>query len=124
MVLNRVGFVKKLAFLGVTVALVAAVIPTADANAALSSRQPQSELTLDWSALEAARPNATTSAVPAERVFGENRLETAVAIAQRSFPSGAGVVYLARADQFADALAAGTLVDGPILLVPSCGDLP
>ncbi len=58
------------------------------------------------------------------RVAGVNRLATAVAISQRAFADGADVAYLARADVFADALAAGTLTDGPVLLVPSCGDLP
>jgi uncharacterized protein (DUF302 family) len=47
-----------------------------------------------------------------------------VAISQRAFPGGAETAYLARADVFADAVAAGSLRDGPILLVPSCGDLP
>jgi hypothetical protein len=33
-------------------------------------------------------------------------------------------VYLARADLFADAVASGVLTDGPLLLVPTCGELP
>ena len=33
-------------------------------------------------------------------------------------------MYLARGDAFADAVAAGSLTDGPVLLVPSCGDIP
>lgn len=55
---------------------------------------------------------------------GPTRIETAVAIARAAFPDGAEVAYLARADQFADAVADGTLTDGPVLLVPSCGELP
>lgn len=58
------------------------------------------------------------------RIAGPTRFDTAVAISQRAFPETAPVVYLARADAFADALVAGTLSDGPILLVPSCGDIP
>lgn len=57
------------------------------------------------------------------RLQGSGRIDTAIAIAQRSFPDGAETACLARADQFADALAAGTLIDGPILLVPD-GDTP
>lgn len=62
--------------------------------------------------------------VPSGRVAGATRVETAVAVAQRAFPDGAAAAYLARADDFADALAAGALRDGPVLLVPSCGALP
>lgn len=58
------------------------------------------------------------------RLAGPDRITTAVAISQAQFPQGAGTVYLARADDFADALAGGTLTTGPILLVPSCGELP
>ena len=108
------------------VAAVAVMPVAADTPEAAGDRAPAS-LELDWSAYEAAAAapaGAGWAAVEADRISGANRLETAVAIAQRSFPSGADVAYLARADQFADSLAAGTLTDGPILLVPSCGDLP
>lgn len=64
------------------------------------------------------------AAATPDRVFGPSRLETAVAISQRAFPDGSESVYLARADVLADALAAGSLRDGPVLLVPSCGDVP
>lgn len=63
------------------------------------------------------------------RLAGDDRIETAVAVSRHAVPgSGSGgVVYLARADDFPGALAAGTLgagpgsVRGPILLVPRCG---
>lgn len=58
------------------------------------------------------------------RVQGPSRFETAVAIAERQFPNGSDTVYLARADLFADAAVGGTVTDGPILLVPSCGPIP
>ncbi|WP_108668468.1 cell wall-binding repeat-containing protein [Euzebya rosea] len=58
------------------------------------------------------------------RVFGADRISTAVAISQYEFRGGASEVYLARADNFADAVAAGALQHGPVLLVPSCGELP
>lgn len=60
-----------------------------------------------------------------ERIAGETRIETAVEVSQVAFPEGSETVHLARADVFADALAAGPLTDaGPILLVPSCDDVP
>jgi putative cell wall-binding protein len=59
-----------------------------------------------------------------DRLAGESRIHTAVQISRHQFPVGAQAVYLARADVFADALAAGVLDGGPVLLVPSCGSLP
>ncbi|MEE8600400.1 spondin domain-containing protein [Euzebya tangerina] len=58
------------------------------------------------------------------RLDGATRIETAIAISNRAFPDGADVVYLANADSFVDAVAGGTLTDGPVLLVPGDGDLP
>lgn len=58
------------------------------------------------------------------RLAGPDRFATAVAISADAFPQGAPVVYLARADAFADALAASSLSRGPVLLVPACGSLP
>lgn len=62
-----------------------------------------------------ARP--TYASVLAERVAGADRIGTSIAISQRAFPNGAKEVYLARADVLADALTAGALLEGPILLV-------
>jgi hypothetical protein len=67
---------------------------------------------------------ADATSVAVGRLAGPTRVETAVAISQRVFPDGADVAYLARADDQADAVAAGSLSDGPVLLVPGCGDLP
>lgn len=58
------------------------------------------------------------------RLAGADRYATAVEISERAFPESAPVVYVARADAFADALAGGSLTDGPVLLVPSCGTVP
>jgi len=58
------------------------------------------------------------------RLAGETRYETAVEISQHAFPDSAAIVYVARADAYADALAGGTLTRGPILLVPKCGTVP
>jgi putative cell wall-binding protein len=67
---------------------------------------------------------AAAGGAPTGRLAGETRYDTAVAISAAAFPRGAAVVYLARGDAFPDALAAGALTDGPILLVPTCGALP
>ena len=60
---------------------------------------------------------------PLDRLGGTNRYETSVAISSSRFAS-AETVYLARADVFADAIAAGSLRDGPVLLVPQCDHIP
>lgn len=58
--------------------------------------------------------------VEVQRLSGETRIETAIAASQDTFADGAAdVVVLARADEFADALAGGPLAvagEGPILL--------
>ena len=58
------------------------------------------------------------------RLEGRDRMVTSTRISQERFPDGADVLYLARQDLFADAVAGGVLTDGPILLVPSCGTPP
>ncbi len=69
---------------------------------------------------------AAASGASSGRVAGPDRFSTAVAISQREFPlpGPARNAFLARADVFADAVAAGVLTSGPILLVPQCGDIP
>ncbi|HUG85411.1 MAG TPA: cell wall-binding repeat-containing protein [Euzebya sp.] len=59
-----------------------------------------------------------------DRLAGGDRIATSVAISEYQFPDGADVAYLARADVFADAVSGGSLTDGPILLVPTCGPVP
>jgi len=71
-------------------------------------------------------PDATTVTVPRSepqptaRVAGDDRIGTAVEISRAQFPDGAPTAYLASSTAFADAVAAGALVDGPILLVEDC----
>src|SRR5690349_20863083 len=70
-------------------------------------------------------PTPEPTEVSSERYGGASRFETAVLISQAAWPDGAVDVFLARADEFADALAGSSLVStGPILLVPSCGEIP
>lgn len=57
---------------------------------------------------------------PTDRLEGASRFETAAAVASVAFPSGASTVYLARQDIAPDAVVAGSVTDGPILLVESC----
>ena len=71
-----------------------------------------------------AQPDTELGLPIRDRIAGPERIATAVAVSQSAFPDGAAAAYLARADLFADALAAASLRDGPVLLVPSCGDLP
>jgi large repetitive protein len=68
--------------------------------------------------------NAGPASTPSpDQVFGQNAIDTSVAISQEGFPTGdsAGAVVLARSDYFADALSGGPLaahVGGPLLLTP------
>lgn len=62
---------------------------------------------------------------PTDRLAGENRYATAVAIARHQFPQGGETAYLARGDLFADAIAGGSFWNGPVLLMPpQCGTMP
>lgn len=74
--------------------------------------------------VDAAPETATAAAdVTTRRLAGASRIETSIAIAG-AFTAGSDVAYLARADVFPDAVAGGALVNGPIVLVPTCGELP
>jgi thermitase len=60
--------------------------------------------------------------VEATRVSGTNRINTAIALSQRAFPGGATDVVIARADSYADGLAAAPLAGAkgaPLLLTGS-----
>jgi hypothetical protein len=97
--------------------------PTGGGNVVHGSTEDQcAHLTTDGP--PPAPPPGPGTARSTSRLAGADRFETAVRIAQRAFPQGAPVVYLARADNFPDALAGSSLTDGPILLVPSCGNVP
>lgn len=65
------------------------------------------------------------TSVDLQRLAGPNRIDTAVQISKRAFPNGSEDVYIARAyGSLADALTAGSLTKGSILLVPTDGTLP
>lgn len=62
-----------------------------------------------------------------DRISGANRWATAVAIAEHAYPGEIDRVFIARGDDtnFVDAVAAGVLTDGPVLLAPgSCTWVP
>lgn len=69
-------------------------------------------------------PSQPEEGVESGRLAGITRIETAVEISKYNFPEGAPTAYLAQSEDYPDALAGGTVTDGPILLVPPCGDLP
>ena len=71
-------------------------------------------------------PVPTQTAPATSRLSGPNRYDTSAAISAHQFPDPLAVdsVYLARGDVFSDALAAGSLTDGPVLLVPRCNGVP
>lgn len=115
-------------------ALGSAAIAIAPATAALGGQTDSSGVSGTYAAEPAARSTATTETADAEadlveaavvigRLAGSNRYGTAVSISKWTFPDpgDAATVYLARGDVFADALAAGALTDGPVLLLqPGC----
>lgn len=87
-------------------------------------RQDDSRWLYDYTAVE---PGTHPAGNPRRtgRLFGATRTETSVAISQAQFaPGDAATVHLARDDVFADAAVGGVLTDGPILIVPSCGEVP
>lgn len=65
---------------------------------------------------------AAANAEGFNQLAGTNRYETSVAISRHAYPSSAENVYLARGDVLADALSAGSLPGGPIVLVNPHGN--
>lgn len=77
-------------------------------------------------AVRAAAPAAPTGQGTLTRVAGADRIATSIAASKAGFPAqqSASAVVIARADDFADALAGGPLAvrfQGPLLLTPSAG---
>lgn len=64
--------------------------------------------------------------IPSRRAGGADRFSTAIAVSKDAYPvSGvAKVAYVARGDLVADALVAGSMTDGPLLLVPAKATAP
>lgn len=105
---------------GAALAAIALVVVTASTGTAVTAA-PQGS--------EAVAAEAATSIVGAQtgRLAGSDRYGSSVAVSRHRYadPAQAEVVYLAHGEIFADALAAGTLSDGPVLLTtPDCRALP
>ncbi len=63
----------------------------------------------------------------ATAISGTDRFDTAVRVATRFFPGGAGTLGFASGATFPDALGGGANIaasQGPLLIVPACGPLP
>lgn len=73
------------------------------------------QATLTKAAVPQTKPAPAEEVLP-RRLSGGDRVATSVAIASR-FVGKPAAVYLARSDVYADALAAGSLPDGPVVLV-------
>lgn len=104
---------------GRAIAAVAGLLIVLGAAWAVGSRTGSDEPPAD-----PAGDSGAVADVRAERLAGSGRVGTSVAISRDAYPDGADRVFLARADVFADAVAAGPLTGGPVLLVPGCGDVP
>ncbi|MGD8201693.1 cell wall-binding repeat-containing protein [Ornithinimicrobium sp. W1679] len=93
-------------------------VPSATA-AALARLNPSRVIALGGT-LAVSDSTLTTAAAgrPTSRLGGSDRYATARLVADRAFPSRTSRVYLARGDgeNFVDALSAGMLADGPVLL--------
>lgn len=69
--------------------------------------------------------NAAAGGVATERIGGGDRVETSALIARHAAETRpASAVFLAEMSQGIDALAAGSLTAGPVILVPTNGKLP
>lgn len=87
---------------------------------------PPGEYLPDYGDFAGDPPGRTTrmEARPATRIFGTDRISTALAISQHVYTEPTDRVLLVNADAPADALASGQIGGGPVLLVPGCGPIP
>jgi uncharacterized repeat protein (TIGR01451 family) len=102
----------------IVVAALAAGTPVNTASVATTSTDPVA--TNDSAS---ATVTITAPPQPSQRVFGVDRIQTAIAASRSTYDDGeAGAVVLARADQFPDALAGAphaVRLQAPLLLTPS-----
>lgn len=69
-------------------------------------------------------PDAHDTPARIRRIAGKDATSLSIGISREAFPYGSATAYLARADDLADALVAGQLTDGPVLLVPRSSTAP
>ena len=67
-------------------------------------------------AVSAAVLGEVSQGIATDRLQGENRYATSLAIANHAFPGHKGTFYVARGDVLADSVSGGALQDGPIIL--------
>jgi hypothetical protein len=113
--------------LGVGVLALSLLLPATGSVALAAMQRPAAAVPL--ATAPEASPRTSTGQGTLTRVAGASRIETAIAISNTSYPTShsAGAVVLARADDFADALAGGPLAvrfQGPLLLTPTNGLTP
>ena len=115
---------RSFAVIGAVLGLAAAALVGAEPTSAVPAGTPKGRP----AAVRAGLTGGLVAVAPTtSRLAGSDRVGTAVEISKHAFPqpfASGGSVYLARKDVFADAVAAGSLTDGPVLLVPSCGTVP
>lgn len=116
---------------GVTLGVLAALLVVvgvfyANTADAVTPEPDDSEALQMQSESDTAETPEPTAPASTARLYGDGRIATAVAISKEAFGAGRGPrdVFIARADDFPDALSGGSLNSGPILLVPSCGPVP
>lgn len=80
----------------------------------------------DWMDKDVKSPYSNTATVGnpgySDRLFGADRIETAIAVSKEGWPNGAGTVILTRDDNYPDALTGAPLskkLDAPILFTNS-----
>lgn len=88
-----------------------------DASGLDSPASPDSSVSADRLGLGPTLAGMTALTRPnVSRLAGPSRFETAIAIARQAFPIPPKTVYLAEGLKLADAMAAGSLRDGPVVL--------
>ncbi len=91
----------------------------ATVRAAIEALNPGTVTAIGGTAAVAATTlSSAASGRATSRLSGADRYQTGRKVAQAAYPNGAPVAYLASGAVFADALAGGTLRDGPVLLAP------
>ena len=85
-----------------------------------SPASPDSSVPVNGLSLVPTLAGTTPAARPdVSRLAGPSRFETAITIARQAFPTPPKTVYLAEGWKLADAMAAGSLQDGPVVLTAS-----
>lgn len=94
----------------------------AEITSAISSLSPANVYALGGtSAVTNASLSRAAGSRSSGRLTGADRYATSATIAKHAYPGGAKVAYLVAGNSVADAVAGGSLSDGPILFAPPAG---